>query len=62
MDDLPVPAIRKFELDLYKYIDKMHPDLEIKIESKKELTPDLAARLEIAILEFRKEFKIRSKI
>jgi len=62
LDDLPVGAIRKFEADFYKYIDKMHPDLELKIESKKELTSDIIARLEIAILEFRKEFRIRSKI
>ena len=61
LDDLPVGYIRKFEAGFYKYIEKLHPDLELKIESKKELTPDLIARLEIAILEFKKEFKIRSK-
>ncbi|MCX5679627.1 MAG: F0F1 ATP synthase subunit alpha [Candidatus Omnitrophica bacterium] len=62
LDDLPVGFIRKFEAGFYKYIDRLHPDLEIKIESKKELSPDLASRLEIAISEFKKEFKIRSKI
>ncbi len=62
LDDIPVGAIRKFESGFYKYIEKLHPDLELKIESKKELTPDLIARLEIAILEFRKEFRIISKI
>jgi len=62
LDDLPVSAIRKFEAGFYKYMERMHPDLELKIESKQELTPDLVSRLEIAILEFKKEFKIRSKI
>jgi F-type H+-transporting ATPase subunit alpha len=62
LDDVPVNLVRKFEANFYKYIERLHPDLELKIEAKQELTQDLAARLEIAVEEFRKEFKIRFKI
>ncbi len=62
LDDIPIASIRKFEAGFYKYIEKLHPDLELKIESKKELSPDLESRLEIVIMEYKKEFRIRAKI
>jgi F-type H+-transporting ATPase subunit alpha len=62
LDDIPVNQIRKFEASFYKYIERLHPDLELKIEAKKELTADLISRLDIAIEEFKKEFRIRLKI
>jgi len=57
LDDLPVSAIRKFEAEFYKYMDKLHPDIEIQIETKSELTAELMSRLNDAIAAFKRSFK-----
>jgi len=57
LDDLPVNSIRKFESEFYKYMESLHPDIELQIQTKKELTEDLTQRMDIAITEFKKDFK-----
>ncbi|MFA4981684.1 MAG: F0F1 ATP synthase subunit alpha [Candidatus Omnitrophota bacterium] len=62
LDDLPVAALRKFEIAFYKYMESLHPDIEIQIESKGELAPELMDRLNSAITKFKEEFKAEYKV
>ena len=57
LDDLSVDAVQKFETSFYKYMDKDHPDIELDIEKKLELTDDLKGRLDNAISIFKAQFK-----
>jgi F-type H+-transporting ATPase subunit alpha len=57
LDDLSLEEIRKFEEGFYKYMDKIHTDIEIQIESKKELDEELMQKLDLVIAEFKKVFK-----
>ncbi len=57
LDEYPVSAIKKFEKELYKFMDERHPDILRDIREKKELDDDLTDRLEKAIKEFKEIFK-----
>ncbi|MDD5130676.1 MAG: F0F1 ATP synthase subunit alpha [Candidatus Omnitrophica bacterium] len=56
LDDLPVTAIKKFEHQLYKFIEQKYPNIWVEIESKNDLSQDLRDRLSALICEFKKEF------
>ena len=56
LDDLPIGAIKKFEKEFYKYIEKNHIDIEQEVNEKLELGPDLIKRLDKAIVAFKAEF------
>lgn len=58
LDDLNVDAVRKFENEFYKFIDTKHPQIEHELEAEKELTPDIAKKLDEAIIEFKSNFKV----
>jgi F-type H+-transporting ATPase subunit alpha len=62
LDDLPISCIKNFEMEFYKYMEKLHPDIELQIETKKELSNDLKAALDRVIDEFKKEFRMKFKI
>ena len=62
LDDLPVAAIRKFETEFYRYIDNQHTDIAIEIEASRQLSGELAARLNGVIAVFKKDFKDRLKL
>lgn len=53
LDDLPVTAIRKFEDEFFKYMDKHHPEIEKDIQGKKELDEAVINKLEKAITDFK---------
>ncbi len=61
LDDLPIDSIRKFEIELYKYIEKNYPDIEHEIETRKELPDALMQKLDNAILTFKKKFELQIK-
>ena len=62
LDDIPIGAIKKFEIEFYKYIDNQHPDIMIEIEAKEQLNEELMMKLNNAIAAFREDFKNRLKL
>ncbi|MFA6130291.1 MAG: F0F1 ATP synthase subunit alpha [Candidatus Omnitrophota bacterium] len=56
LDDLPAGAVRKFEAQLYKFIEINYPDLRAEIELKNDLDADLRSKLDKLIIDYKKEF------
>jgi F-type H+-transporting ATPase subunit alpha len=56
LDDLPVEAVRKFEKELYAYLDNQRPDILKDIREKKALDDDLKKRIDEALKEFKSKF------
>jgi F-type H+-transporting ATPase subunit alpha len=56
LDDLPVEQCRKFEEELYRYIDNSSRGLWEEIRTKKALDDDLTAKLTAVIQEFKARF------
>ncbi len=58
LDDLPVTAIRRFESEFSKYIDKNYSEIEKEIREKKELDEALINKLEKAISDFKQIYSV----
>jgi F-type H+-transporting ATPase subunit alpha len=56
LDDLPVEQCRKFEEELYRFIDNAHKDIRDEIRDKKAMDDTLRDRLKKAIAEFKGRF------
>ncbi len=56
LDDLPVESCRKFEDELYRFMDNAHPDVVREIREKKILSDDLRLRVHAALKEFKERF------
>jgi F-type H+-transporting ATPase subunit alpha len=56
LDDLPVEQCRKFEEDLYRFIENAHRDIFNEIRDKKALDDALRAKMKAAITEFKTRF------
>ncbi len=56
LDDLPVEQVRKFEEELYRFVDNAHRDLWAKILDKKVLDDSLRAEIHTVIKEFKERF------
>ncbi|MGD0049935.1 MAG: F0F1 ATP synthase subunit alpha, partial [Bryobacteraceae bacterium] len=56
LDDLPVEQCRKFEDELYRFIDNAHPGLWEEIRTKKALDDELRGKLKAAVEEFKARF------
>jgi F-type H+-transporting ATPase subunit alpha len=56
LDDLPVEAVRKFERELYAYLDRQRPDILKDIKEKKALDDDLKRRIDEALKDFKSKF------
>ena len=57
LDDLPVEACRKFEAELYRFVDNAHPGLLAKIREKKALDDALKGELNNVLKEAKERFK-----
>jgi len=57
VDDYPAGALRKYETDLYSFMDSKHPEIMKEIREKKELSDDLRKRLTSALEEFKGQFR-----
>ncbi len=57
VDDLPLEQLRRFESELYGYLDGRHTDLLQAIREKKELNDDFKGQLKDALTEFKKLFQ-----
>src|SRR6516165_840813 len=56
LDDLPVEQCRKFEEELYRFVENAHRDIRDQIRDQKVLDDPLRARLRDAIKEFKARF------
>jgi len=56
LDDLPVERCRRFEQELYRFIDNAHPDIWEEIRKKKALDDTLRNKIKAAIQEFKSRF------
>jgi F-type H+/Na+-transporting ATPase subunit alpha len=61
LDDLPVEQCRKFEQELYQFIDNAHKDIWEEIRQKKALDDSLRAKMKSAIQEFKGRFTAENK-
>ena len=61
LDSLPVGALGRFELELYKYIEAKHPEVFSEIREKKVLGDDLKKTVDKAIAAFKEKFVLDEK-
>jgi F-type H+-transporting ATPase subunit alpha len=57
VDELPLAALKKFEQELFSFVDSKHPDVFADILKKRELDGDLRAKVNKALEEFKGVFK-----
>ncbi len=56
IDDLPVEAVRRFESELFEYVESKHPELLATMRAKPELTDDVKKSLNGVLDEFKQRF------
>jgi F-type H+-transporting ATPase subunit alpha len=56
LDDLPLPLVRPFEAELFKFVENAHPGLLPSIAEKKALTDEIKAQINSVIKEFKPQF------
>jgi len=56
LDDLPVDQVRKFEVELYRFVENAHPKILSDIREKKAIDDDLKARITSVLKEFKERF------
>ncbi len=61
LDDLPVESCRKFEEELYRFVENSKADVLKDIREKKTLDDDLRNRMHAALKEFKARFVEESK-
>jgi F-type H+-transporting ATPase subunit alpha len=57
VDDLPLGALKKYEQELYAFVESKHPDVFADILKKRELDADLRAKLKQTLEEFKGVFQ-----
>ena len=57
VDELPLTALKKYEQELYSFVESKHPEIFADILKKRELDNDLRAKLNKALEEFKGTFK-----
>jgi F-type H+-transporting ATPase subunit alpha len=57
VDDLPLTALKKYEKELYSFMESKHPEIFAEILKKRELDNDLRAKLTKTLEEFKGTFK-----
>ena len=61
LDDLPVSDCRRFERELYAYLDDRHPGVLRAIAEEKKLSDEIEDKLKIALDEFKGQFRASSE-
>jgi F-type H+/Na+-transporting ATPase subunit alpha len=57
IDELPLTTLKKYEQELYSFVESKHPDIFADILKKRELDGDLRAKMNKALEEFKAIFK-----
>ena len=58
IDNLPVEEIRRFESELYRFVDNSHPSLLQKLMEKKQLDDGLRREFDEALKQFKERFAV----
>jgi len=61
LDDMPVEACRKFEDELYRFVDNAHPGLLATIREKKTLDDDLKGQINSVLREVKERLAAAAK-
>jgi len=61
LDTLPVSDCRRYEKEVYSFLDARHPTLLKEIQEKKDIKGELTERLKAALQEFGEIFRITEK-
>jgi F-type H+-transporting ATPase subunit alpha len=61
LDDLPVEDCRRFEAELYRFVDNAHPGLLAKIREQKALDDALKSEINNVLKEAKERFKAAAK-
>ncbi|MBL8213423.1 MAG: F0F1 ATP synthase subunit alpha [Bryobacterales bacterium] len=56
LDDLPVPDVRRFEAELYRFVENSNPGLLAAIREKKDIDDATKGQLESVLKEFKQRF------
>jgi F-type H+-transporting ATPase subunit alpha len=62
LDDVAVDACRRFEAELYRYLDDRHPGVLSSIREKRVLDAEIEGKLKIALDEFKAIFQRESQV
>ena len=57
VDELPLTALKKYEQELYSFVESRHPDVFAEVLKKRELDGDLRAKVTKTLEEFKGAFK-----
>jgi len=57
VDELPLTALKKYEQELYSFVESRHPDVLAEVLKKRELDGDLRAKITKTLEEFKGVFK-----
>ena len=57
VDELPLTALKKYEQELYSFVESRHPDVFAEVLKKRELDGDLRAKMTKTLEEFKGVFK-----
>jgi F-type H+-transporting ATPase subunit alpha len=60
-DKLPIESLRRYEEDLYRFIDQKHPNLWELIRTKREISDDVKSELDKVLKAFGSEFVAAGK-
>jgi F-type H+-transporting ATPase subunit alpha len=56
VDGYPESALKRYEEDLYSFVESKHPELFASILAKKQIDAELEAELKRVLAEFREQF------
>jgi F-type H+-transporting ATPase subunit alpha len=56
VDHLPESVLKRYEQELFRFVETRHPDIFSEILTKRELTDDLRAKIDAALKEFNDTF------
>jgi F-type H+/Na+-transporting ATPase subunit alpha len=62
IDDLPVNLVRKFEAELYRFVENGYPTLLPSIRDKKEINDEIKGMVKKALDEFKSRFVAENKV
>jgi F-type H+-transporting ATPase subunit alpha len=57
VDDIPESAVRRYESELYRFVENRHPDLFEDIRTKKQLDDAVKAKADKVFAEFKETFR-----
>jgi F-type H+-transporting ATPase subunit alpha len=58
LDELPVAVIRRYEKELYEFVEQRYPEIYREIEEKREIDESLKMKMDQVLREFREVFKV----